>query len=117
MNDKTDKNYAPKVWIREKVFQATGNSILNVTIGDVAGFCDWLRGIADEKGGARLGISARREKVEGKPTHTMWQDTWKPSGCGARQPSAPRPPEPDPFAGMVAKVREVPAETTDDLPF
>jgi hypothetical protein len=71
-----EKNYARGCWAREKVF-SNGNSIIKLS-GKADEFCAWLKSITDDKGEFRIGISKRREIIEGKPTHTVWQDTWKP---------------------------------------
>jgi hypothetical protein len=72
-----EKNYARGIWGWEKVF-SNGNSIITLS-GKADEFCAWVKSITDDKGQFRIGISKRREIIEGKPTHTVWQDTWKPT--------------------------------------
>jgi hypothetical protein len=83
-----EKNYAKGCWAREKVF-SNGNSIITLS-GKTEEFCAWLRSITDDKGQFKAGVSKRREIIEGKPTHTVWQDTWKPTPKH-ETPDVPKP--------------------------
>ncbi len=105
------KNYAAGFWIREKTFQ-NGNAILNCS-GDTAKFIDWLRSITDENGQFRIGISRRKETSDKGISHTIWQDTWKPTQ--RRDGSDSTPPvktDPAPWEKPISKTEE-----TDNLPF
>ena len=105
------KNYAKGVWIYEKTFQSTGNTIWNFQ-GNAQEFAEWIMSIADENGKFRLGMSARRERIEKKPTHTLWQDTWRP------QQRTERPAERQqdaPAMRPLPQSTETPA--ADNLPF
>lgn len=103
------KNYAAGCWVREKVF-SNGNTIHTMS-GKVDEFCAWLKSIADDKGQFKVGISRRREIIEGKPTHTVWQDTWKPT---PRADAAPAPKADPPPWGEASKTTP---EESQGLPF
>jgi hypothetical protein len=92
-----EKNYARGCWAREKVF-SNGNSIIKLS-GKSDEFCAWLKSITDDKGEFRIGISKRREIIEGKPTHTVWQDTWKPTQQGGVVGNQATTPTPAPKQG------------------
>lgn len=77
MSEAEQKNYAAGFWVREKKFNS-GKSILSIS-GDTEKFCAWLRSITDERGGFKIGISARKEVSDKGISHTCWQDTWKPT--------------------------------------
>jgi len=100
-----EKNYAKGCWAREKVF-SNGNSIITLS-GKTEEFCAWLRSITDDKGQFKAGVSKRREIIEGKPTHTVWQDTWKPT------PKHETPDVPKPAPREESK----PVQDSDTLPF
>jgi hypothetical protein len=102
-----EKNYAKGCWAREKVF-SNGNSIITLS-GKTEEFCAWLRSITDDKGQFKAGVSKRREIIEGKPTHTVWQDTWKPTPKADAQ-AVPKSDQP-PWGAAT------PAQPSDDLPF
>jgi hypothetical protein len=102
-----EKNYAKGCWAREKVF-SNGNSIITLS-GKSEEFCAWLRSITDDKGQFKIGVSKRREIIEGKPTHTVWQDTWKPVPS-ADAPAAPKS-DPPPWGAATQ------AQPEDQLPF
>jgi hypothetical protein len=102
-----EKNYAKGCWAREKVF-SNGNSIITLS-GNTEEFCAWLRSITDDKGQFKIGVSKRREIIEGKPTHTVWQDTWKP----VPRADAPAVPKSDPPPWGAATQ----AQPEDQLPF
>ena len=116
-NDRETKNYAAGCWVREKTF-SNGNSILTAS-GNAVEFCAWLMSIADQDGKFRFGISRRKELIEGKPTHTVWQDTWKPdpSRQQATQPQRERPPSKMPFAEPLPEDRSDTAADSEPLPF
>lgn len=110
MNE-SEKNYAKGAWVYSRTMQS-GQMMLTVS-GNAQEFCEWLMSIADEQGRFRLGISPRREIVPKKPTHTMWQDTWKPgqtNGSAPRNDSASRP-EP------ATSQQQQGAQSPDNLPF
>ena len=117
------KNYAAGMWVREKTFQ-NGNSILNCS-GETEKFVEWLRSITDDQGKFRIGISKRREPSDKGLTHTVWQDTWKPTpvpagfGCGSfqrREVAAASNRDAD-LACNSGGQAEKPIEDQDNLPF
>lgn len=69
-------NFASGFYIYKREFQ-NGGHILNVS-GDYAQFTAWLKTICDESGRFRMVIAEKREQVEKKPSHTAYEDTWKP---------------------------------------
>ena len=81
-----EKNYAKGAWVYEKTFQSTGNTIHTIT-GNAEEFAAWVMSIADSQGRFRIGMSRRREIIDKKPTHTLWQDTWQPGQQRNPQPS------------------------------
>lgn len=116
MPDET-KNYAAGFWIREKTFQ-NGNIILNCS-GDTAKFVEWLRSITDERGQFRIGISRRKEVSDKGISHTIWQDTWKPTqqrGTNSLEVSQQRHEGMNPAPATNPAPLDKPEESTE-LPF
>ncbi len=99
-----NKTYCNGVYVREKTFASTGNTILNVSV-NVEQMVAFLNQHKDEKGYVRLGISKRREVSDKGVTHTVWLDTWKPDGAPKQQAAAP------------ARKDEPQADQQDDIPF
>ena len=102
-----DKVYADGVYIREKTFESTGNTILNVGI-DAAKMIAFLNKHKDERGFVNVGISRRKTESDKGITHTCWLDTWKPKQQGGQpvgRTAAPGQRRDDQPAGQ------------DDIPF
>lgn len=107
-----DKNYAQGVYVRAKAGQ---HGEFFAVSGDTAKFADWLKSISDENGQFRLTITKRREPSQSGVTHSVYEDTWKPNGRGAR----PADPAPDrAFERPAVGLADVPkGDGTDGLPF
>lgn len=84
--EKKKYNFASGFYIYQKDFD-NGGHILNVS-GDYAQFTEWLKSITDEQGRFRMVIAEKRERVDRKPTHNCYEDTFRPSRGPARPQEA-----------------------------
>jgi hypothetical protein len=72
-----EKKYIEGLWIYEKEF-SNWWKILNVNVDVEKLYLDLL-GIKDEKGFARIVIAKKQKQEEKKPSHYVYEDTYKKS--------------------------------------
>jgi hypothetical protein len=100
------KVYAPAS-AKQVTFQS-GKSILKLGV-NVEKFIVFLNQHKNAKGYVNFGISERKEVSQYGETHTVWLDTWQPSGAPS-EPSKPR-------ATAQPKAKPLTPEEADDVPF
>lgn len=101
MADSTVKKNYIKGSAKEHVFP-NGGDVLNVDL-----LVSDLDKIKNERGYARITLSRNKEVDKYNNTHSIYENTWKPSG---EKKTAP-------VAKMPVKAKEKDAFPSDDLPF
>lgn len=79
------KNYAQGMFVYEKQ-HGDKPPFFSIEF-NLAQFVEWAQQIADETGRVRVTMSRRREIIPKKPTHSVFEDTWKPDPSRRREPA------------------------------
>lgn len=88
MSDQQSKNYAQGAFVYENKIEGRNGTFITYTIkGEARQFCEWLMSIADDQGQFRMTMQERRTREKRKPTHNLFQDTWKANRDANPQPA------------------------------
>ena len=116
-------NYAQGLWVYENEVGREGAKFIKQTLsGDAQKFCEWLMSIADDQGQFRLTMTRRRTQEKNKPSHNVYEDTYRANRDANPTPARTHEQPPQNYAAHTNPTYEraqnpQQSESTDNLPF